>query len=157
MSGIKRKAVILTIIENDDNSEMRELNNLDGKKNEEEITRYHVRDWIGILGVDPNIIADHLVQFTHLAGVGEVKSSFLQLIWLLCSWCLKFKAALTLTLDLKWLHVCSVDLGLIPRATKAFRGGSFSKVVQDLSLFDVILEGIFSKVDTSLTFPLIES
>jgi len=45
-----------------------------------------VRDWIGIVGVDSNIITDHLVQFTHLTGVGKAKSSFMQLIWLLCSW-----------------------------------------------------------------------
>jgi len=29
------------------------------------------------------------------------------------------------------------------RATKAFRSGSFSKVAQDLNVFDIILEGIF--------------
>ena len=40
MSGIKRTTTILTIIENDDNSGTRELNNQDGKKNEEEIARY---------------------------------------------------------------------------------------------------------------------
>ncbi|AES91979.1 hypothetical protein MTR_4g122170 [Medicago truncatula] len=45
-----------------------------------------VRDWIGFVGVDSNIIADHLMQFTHLTSVGKAKSSFMQLIWLLCSW-----------------------------------------------------------------------
>ena len=40
MSGIKRTTTILAIIENDDNSGTRELNNQDGKKNEEEIARY---------------------------------------------------------------------------------------------------------------------
>jgi len=45
-----------------------------------------VRDWIGFLGVDCNIIADHLEQFTHMSGVGKAKRSFLQFIWLLCSW-----------------------------------------------------------------------
>ncbi|AES87288.1 hypothetical protein MTR_4g023780 [Medicago truncatula] len=40
MSGIKRLAAILTIIRNDGNSGTRELNNQDGKKNEEEIARY---------------------------------------------------------------------------------------------------------------------
>jgi len=44
-----------------------------------------VREWIGIVGVDSNIIADHLLQFTHLTGVGKAKSSFMQLVWLLCS------------------------------------------------------------------------
>ncbi|XP_054782804.1 conserved oligomeric Golgi complex subunit 4-like [Prosopis cineraria] len=37
----------------------------------------------------------------------------------------------------------SVDAELVPRATKAFRGGSFSKVVQDITGFYVILEGYF--------------
>ncbi|KAI9076792.1 hypothetical protein K1719_041208 [Acacia pycnantha] len=37
----------------------------------------------------------------------------------------------------------SVDPDLVPRATKAFRSGSFSKVVQDLTGFYVILEGFF--------------
>ena len=45
-----------------------------------------VCEWIGVLGVDSNIIADHLVQFTHMTGVGKAKSLFMQLIWLLCSW-----------------------------------------------------------------------
>jgi len=45
-----------------------------------------VRDWISFVGVDSNIIADHLVQFAHLTGVGKAKTSFMQLIWLLCSW-----------------------------------------------------------------------
>ena len=46
----------------------------------------HVRDWIDFLGVDCNTIADHLEQFIHMIGVGKTKSSFMQLIWLLCSW-----------------------------------------------------------------------
>lgn len=37
----------------------------------------------------------------------------------------------------------SVDPELVPRATKAFRSGSFSKVVQDVTGFYVILEGFF--------------
>jgi len=37
----------------------------------------HVREWIGCVGVDSNIIADHLVQFTHLSGVGKAKCSFM--------------------------------------------------------------------------------
>ena len=40
MSGIKRKATILTIIGNGSNYGTRELNNQDGKKNEEEIAGY---------------------------------------------------------------------------------------------------------------------
>ncbi|KAK2649949.1 hypothetical protein Ddye_017438 [Dipteronia dyeriana] len=37
----------------------------------------------------------------------------------------------------------SVDPELVPRATKAFRSGSFSKVAQDITGFYVILEGFF--------------
>ncbi|KAJ1414763.1 Conserved oligomeric Golgi complex, subunit 4 [Sesbania bispinosa] len=37
----------------------------------------------------------------------------------------------------------SVDPELLPRATKAFRSGSFSKVAQDVTGFYVILEGFF--------------
>ena len=37
----------------------------------------------------------------------------------------------------------SVDAELLPRATKAFRNGSFSKVIQDVTGFYVILEGFF--------------
>lgn len=37
----------------------------------------------------------------------------------------------------------SVDPELVPRATKAFRSGSFSKVVQEITGFYVILEGFF--------------
>ncbi|XWS16604.1 hypothetical protein CRYUN_Cryun34aG0103800 [Craigia yunnanensis] len=37
----------------------------------------------------------------------------------------------------------TVDPDLVPRATKAFRAGSFSKVVQDVTGFYVILEGFF--------------
>ncbi|BAT80363.1 hypothetical protein LR48_Vigan635s005500 [Vigna angularis] len=37
----------------------------------------------------------------------------------------------------------SVDPELLPRATRAFRSGSFSKVAQDLTGFYVILEGFF--------------
>ncbi|OMO76067.1 hypothetical protein CCACVL1_15936 [Corchorus capsularis] len=37
----------------------------------------------------------------------------------------------------------TVDPDLVPRATKAFRSGSFSKVAQDITGFYVILEGFF--------------
>jgi len=38
------------------------------------------------MGANPNQLSDHLMQFTYLTGVGKVKRSFLQLIWLLCTW-----------------------------------------------------------------------
>ena len=47
-----------------------------------------VRRWIGFVGADSNNISDHLTQFTFMTCVGKVKSSFLQLIWLLCTWVL---------------------------------------------------------------------
>lgn len=37
----------------------------------------------------------------------------------------------------------SIDAELVPRATKAFRSGNFSKFVQDITGFYVILEGFF--------------
>lgn len=47
-----------------------------------------VRHWIGFVGADINKVVDHLVQFTYMTGVGKAKCSFLQLIWLLCTWVL---------------------------------------------------------------------
>lgn len=46
------------------------------------------RRWIGFVGADTNNVADHLVQFTYMTCVGKAKRSFLQLIWLLCTWVL---------------------------------------------------------------------
>ncbi|KAK7397477.1 hypothetical protein VNO78_18652 [Psophocarpus tetragonolobus] len=43
----------------------------------------------------------------------------------------------------KIIGLTSVDPELLPRATKAFRTGSFSKVVQNLTGFYIILEGFF--------------
>jgi len=37
-------------------------------------------------GADPNNLPDHLMQFTYLTGVGKARRSFMQLIWLLCTW-----------------------------------------------------------------------
>ncbi|XP_024626742.1 uncharacterized protein [Medicago truncatula] len=47
-----------------------------------------VRDWIGFVGVDTNVLSDHFVQFVHSTGGSKVSQSFLQLIWLLCAWVL---------------------------------------------------------------------
>jgi hypothetical protein len=46
----------------------------------------HVREWIGFVGVDTNNVSDHLLQFTLMTGPGKAKRSFLQPIWLLCTW-----------------------------------------------------------------------
>jgi len=47
-----------------------------------------VRDWIGFMGVDSNVLFGHFVQFVHSTGVSKARKSFLQLIWLLCAWVL---------------------------------------------------------------------
>jgi hypothetical protein len=39
-----------------------------------------VRDWIGFMGVDSNVLSDHFVKFVHLTSVGKARRSFLQLI-----------------------------------------------------------------------------
>ena len=48
-----------------------------------------VRHWIVFVGADTYNVADHLVQFTFMTGVGKAKRSFMQLIWLLCTWVLR--------------------------------------------------------------------
>ena len=64
MSGIKRTTTILMIIGNDGNSGTKELNNQDGKKNEEEIARYVCsRFWNG-------------TKFINVCGVCLVKISY---------------------------------------------------------------------------------
>jgi len=45
-----------------------------------------VRQWLGIVGVDTNVIQEHFLQSVHLTGGGKATRSFLQLIWLLCVW-----------------------------------------------------------------------
>ncbi|AES69544.1 hypothetical protein MTR_3g031290 [Medicago truncatula] len=47
-----------------------------------------VRNWLGIIGVDTNVLLDHFLQFVHLSGGGKAVRDFLQLIWLLCVWVL---------------------------------------------------------------------
>jgi hypothetical protein len=48
----------------------------------------HVRQWIGVSGVEPLSIRDHFVQFTYYLGDSRASRSFLQLLWLLCIWLL---------------------------------------------------------------------
>ena len=45
-----------------------------------------LRVWIGCCGVDANNIFDHFLQFTNVAGGGNARRSFMQLLWLLCAW-----------------------------------------------------------------------
>lgn len=40
------------------------------------------------MGVDSNVLSDHLLEFVHSRGGGKVRRSFLQLICLLCVWVL---------------------------------------------------------------------
>ncbi|AES96552.1 hypothetical protein MTR_5g038480 [Medicago truncatula] len=44
----------------------------------------NVRSWIGVSGVEPYDICDHFFKFTHHIGSSKKRTSFLQLIWLLC-------------------------------------------------------------------------
>jgi len=45
----------------------------------------HIRNWIGILGVDhPPNLHDHFFQFTNSIGMFRKRRSFMQLLWLLC-------------------------------------------------------------------------
>ena len=45
-----------------------------------------VRSWIGFSAVDAHAHPDHFVQFTFSAGGLRARRSFLQLIWLACTW-----------------------------------------------------------------------
>ncbi|XP_039688698.1 uncharacterized protein [Medicago truncatula] len=47
-----------------------------------------VHYWLGILGVDINVLLDHFLQFVNLTGGGKAIRDFFQLIWLLCVWVL---------------------------------------------------------------------
>lgn len=73
-------------------------------------------------GPDPREVELYLEEILSLMQLGEDYTEFM---------ISKIKA------------LTSVDPELLPRATKAFRSGSFSKVAQDLTGFYVILEGFF--------------
>ncbi|MCH93831.1 kinesin-like protein, partial [Trifolium medium] len=45
-----------------------------------------IRTWVDIFSVDPFLLQDHFVQFTHSAGGPRARRSFLQLLWLCCIW-----------------------------------------------------------------------
>jgi hypothetical protein len=45
-----------------------------------------VRNWLGISTVFPNDIHDHLLQFSHLAGIPRYTHSLLKGIWFACVW-----------------------------------------------------------------------
>jgi len=47
-----------------------------------------VRAWLGVDGVDPQHILDHLLQFIHCAGCLKSQRFFSHLIWLQCIWVL---------------------------------------------------------------------
>jgi hypothetical protein len=46
----------------------------------------HIRSWIGVSGVEPYDISEHVVQFIHFTGHSRKRRSFLQLVWLFCVW-----------------------------------------------------------------------
>ncbi|ESW11010.1 hypothetical protein PHAVU_009G257900 [Phaseolus vulgaris] len=73
-------------------------------------------------GPDPREVELYLEEILSLMQLGEDYTEFM---------ISKIKA------------LTSVDPELLPRATRAFRSGSFSKVAQDLTGFYVILEGFF--------------
>ncbi|KAI4355311.1 hypothetical protein L6164_004097 [Bauhinia variegata] len=73
-------------------------------------------------GPDPREVEVYLEEILSLMQLGEDYTEFM---------ISKIKA------------LTSVDAELVPRATKAFRSGSFSKVVQEITGFFVILEGFF--------------
>ena len=76
----------------------------------------------GSEGPDPREIESYLEEILSLMQLGEDYTEFMVS---------KIKA------------LSSVDPELLPRATKAFRSGSFSKVVQEITGFYVVLEGFF--------------
>lgn len=73
-------------------------------------------------GPDPREVELYLEEILSLMQLGEDYTEFMVS---------KIKA------------LSSVDPELVPRATKAFRSGSFSKFIQDITGFYVILEGFF--------------
>jgi hypothetical protein len=76
----------------------------------------------GSEGPDPRDIELYLEEILSLMQLGEDYTQFM-------------------VLKIKGLS--SVDPELLPRATKAFRSGSLSKVLQEITGFYVILEGFF--------------
>jgi len=47
---------------------------------------HHVRQWLGLSGVDHNDIGTHFAQFTNYLGGRRRCRSFLQLLWRMCVW-----------------------------------------------------------------------
>ncbi|KAK6785318.1 hypothetical protein RDI58_018773 [Solanum bulbocastanum] len=77
---------------------------------------------VGIEGPDPRDIEVYLEEILSLTQLGEDYTGYM---------------------ISKIRGLSSVDPELGPRATKAFRSGNFSKVVQDITGYYVILEGYF--------------
>ncbi|KAL5572211.1 hypothetical protein UlMin_021808 [Ulmus minor] len=77
---------------------------------------------VGSEGPDPREVELYLEEILSLMQLGEDYTEFMVS---------KIKG------------LTSVDPELVPRATKAFRSGSFSKVVQEITGFYVVLEGFF--------------
>ncbi|XP_052194707.1 conserved oligomeric Golgi complex subunit 4-like [Diospyros lotus] len=77
---------------------------------------------VGVEGPDPREIELYLEEILSLTQLGEDYTEYM---------------------ISKIRGLSSVDPELGPRATKAFRSGNFSKVVQDITGYYVILEGFF--------------
>lgn len=77
---------------------------------------------VGVEGPDPREIEMYLEEILSLTHLGEEYTEYM---------------------ISKITNLTSIDPELGPRATKAFRSGNFSKVVQDITSYYVILEGFF--------------
>jgi len=47
-----------------------------------------LRAWLGVKGVESQVISDHFLQFIHYVGDLKLRRSFFHLIWLLGVWVL---------------------------------------------------------------------
>ncbi|CAK9184216.1 unnamed protein product, partial [Ilex paraguariensis] len=77
---------------------------------------------VGVQGPDPREIELYLEEILQLTQLGEDYTDYMVS---------------------KIRGLSSVDPELLPRATRAFRSGNFSKVVQEITGYYVILEGFF--------------
>jgi len=48
----------------------------------------HVRAWLGICSVAPNVLRHHFVQFSYMAGMPRSSHIFFKVVWLACVWIL---------------------------------------------------------------------
>jgi len=46
----------------------------------------HIRNWLGVSGVETYNIGDHFIQFINYIGTSTKRHSLMQLMWLSCVW-----------------------------------------------------------------------